>query len=515
MKQFIQRHAGQVIGTLCGWDRLRFRGTLRMLANLTGLGRFLGYTGRGLAKDFGRHALALSREVRQQAQAAFEASGRPVVHVDSPSVCKERLARDIAERDGVTRGSICLITAVEGCWSYDVRSDRATGHLDRVHAYRKCLHLYHYQVHPELGFMHTRLQTWLPFNLWVNVNGREWLGRQLDAAGIGYRRCDNCFPRVDDLPAAQALLDRQVTADWARLLGPVAEAANPARASIVGGYAVDYYWSLDQSEWATDVLFADAAALARLYPALLRHGIETFGSRDVMRFLGRRVERGITPRFAGEVISDLTGRPEGVRVKHRVNDNSVKMYDKAGSVLRVETTLNDVGDLKSPRRVGGRQVWRAMRKGVADAPRRAEASAASNDRYLDALAAARAPAPLKTLTEGLGRPVRWKGQSVRGLNLLAEPDAALLAAVGRGEFVITGVRNRDLQRLLFDPTDDPAVRRRRAGQVTRRLRMLRAHGLIRKLPHTHRYQVSDKGRQVIAAIAAAREASIEQLAKAA
>jgi hypothetical protein len=239
-----------------------------MLANVTGLGRFLSYTDRGLVKEFGKHALD--------------------------------------RRDGVKEGPICLITAVEGCWSFDLKSNRATGHLDRVRAYRKCLHLYHYQIHPQLGFMHTRLQTWLPFNLWVNVNGREWLGRQLDAAGIGYRRHENCFTQVDDLPAAQALLDRQVSIDWERLLEPLGEAANPARRSIVGTYEIDYYWSLDQSEWATDLLFKDPVALKRLYPGLLRQGIETFSSPQVMRFLGRRVDKGITPRF-------VPGRPRRSR----------------------------------------------------------------------------------------------------------------------------------------------------------------------------------------------------------
>ena len=515
MKRFIQQHAGQIIGTLCGWDRLRFRGTLRMLANVTGLGRFLRATDRGLAKEFGKHALELSRQVRQESQQVIEKAGRPVVHLDSPSVCKEDLARDIAKRDGIREGPICLITAVEGCWSYDVRSNRATGHLDRVHAYRKCLHLYHYQIHPKFGFMHTRLQTWLPFNLWVNINGREWLGRQLDAAGIGYRRHENCFTQVNDMAAAQAFLDEQIGVDWTELLKPLGETVNPARRSIVGDYDIDYYWSLDQSEYATDVLFRSPAALGQLYPSLLRQGIETFASPDVMRFLGRRVDKGITPRFSGEVISDLRGRCDGMRIKHRINDNSVKMYDKARSVLRVETTLNDVRDMKSPRLVNGKQVWSPMRKGVADAPRRAEVSAASNDRYLDALSVAKTPTPLKTVTEGLSRRVRWKKQPVRGLNLLGTEDAALLAAVGRGEFIINGFRNRDLQRLLFDGAAEGAEKKRRSGQVTRKIRMLRAHGLIHKVQHTHRYQVSDKGRQVIAAIHAAREADIEKLAKAA
>jgi hypothetical protein len=202
-------------------------------------------------------------------------------------------------------------------------------------------------------------------------------------------------------------------------------------------------------------------------------------------------------------------------VKHSVNRNSVKMYNKAGSVLRVETTLNDMRDLQSPRKVGGKTVWKRMRKGVADMRRRAEVSDAASRRYLDALAAVDTPLPLKTLTDKLGEATNWNGTRARGLNLLG-PDARVLAAVGGGEFLINGFRNRDVQAALFGPaTDDPVVNRRRSGQVTRKLRLLRAHGLIQKVPHTHRYLVSSKGRQVIAALHAAREADIQKLSKAA
>jgi hypothetical protein len=516
MHQFLQQHAGSVTGAISGWDRLRFRGTLRMLANVTGLGRFLSST-RHLMKDFGKYAHELSQQVRAASLAVAESAGRPVVHLNGPSVSKEDTAREIAKRDGIKEGPICVLTSVDPCWSYNIQSNRKTGHLDLIHQYRKCQHLYHYQIHPVLGFMHLRLQTWLPFNITVNVNGREWLGRQMDAAGIGYKRHENCFTSIGDLPAAQALLDEQINFDWATALGTMAdEVVNPFRKTLVGNYDIPYYWSLDQSEWATDVLFRSPDALAKLYPSLIRHGIESFGSPEVMRFLGRSVARGITPRFSGEVTSDVCHRPEGVRIKHRVNLNSIKMYDKAGSVLRIETTLNNVREIKAPRLVEGKKVWMPMRKGVADIPKRAEVSSASNGRYLEALAAVKTPLPLKNLTEKLGQPVKWKEKQTRGLNLLGKEDAALLQAAGRGEFLITGLRNRDLQALLFSkPADGEKEKRRRSGQVTRKLRMLRAHGLIHKLPHTHRYMVSEKGRQVITALLAAREADIEKLSKAA
>ena len=518
MDAFVQRHAACVRGTISGWDRLRFRGTLRMLANAAGLFRFLCYGGH-LLKDFGSYALGLSRQVRAASLAAAESAGRPVEHMSGPSVSKEGRAREIAGRDGVTEGLIGVLTAVEPCWSYDVRSNQATGHLELFHSYRKCQHLYHYGVHPAFGFMHVRLQTWLPFNLSVCVNGREWLARQMDAAGVKYRREGNCFTWVSDPAAARALLQEQVKFDWAKALGGLAPSANPALKRVVGNYGVDYYWSLDESEWATDVMFRSRADLAALYPGLVRHGIETFSSREVMRFLGRSVSAGITPRFAGEVVSDVRRQPEkydGIRIKHRLNRNSVKMYDKAGSVLRVETTLNDMRDIQAPRVVNGRRVYKRMRKGVADMPRRAQVSEASNRRYLEALAAVKTPLPLRALTDKLSRPVTWKGKRVRGLNLLGPDDAALLEAAGRGEFLISGLRNRDLQALLFaKPTDDPAEKRRRCAQVTRKLRMLRAHGLVHKVPHSHRYMVSEKGRRVIAALHAAREADVEKLTKAA
>jgi hypothetical protein len=514
MNAFVQQHAKSVMGIIRGWDRLRFRGTVRMLANLTGMNDFLSYTHHKL-KDFAEYTKEVSRQVRSASVGVAESAGRPLVNLPSPKVNKEQIALEIAQRDGINEGLIAVLASVESCNSYNIRSDRQRGLLELYSTPRKCQHLYHYMIHPVFGLAYARLQTWFPFNLFVGLNGREWLARQMDAAGIKYLRHDNCFPRISDPEAAQSLLDEQVNWNWEKTLGDLGQQVNPALAQIIGGYRIGYYWSLDQSEWASDVMFKQSEELDRLFPNLVRHATESFHSPQVMSFLGRSVEKGITPRFAGEVISDLCRRKEGTRVKHSVNRNSVKMYNKAGSVLRVETTLNDVHDLQSPRVINGRKVWKRMRKGVADLPRRAEVSDASSRRYLEALAAVSTPLPLKTLTDQLSSPTKWNGKPVRGLNLLGQ-DASLLEAVAGGEFLINGFGNRDVQTALFGPpTDDLKLSRQRSGQVTPRLRLLRAHGLIHKVPHTHRYLVSDKGRQVIAALHAAREADILKLTKAA
>lgn len=516
MNSFVQRHAQSVTGILSGWDRLRFRGTLRMLANVEGMRRFLSYTGC-LLKDFGAFALQSSRGIREASLGVAEALDRPVVHLSSPSICKEEQARRIAMRDGIREGLICVLTAVESCGGYDIRSDRQSGHLKLVHAPRKCQHLYHYYLHPVFGFMHVRLQTWLPFNLFPCINGREWLGKQMDSAGIAYERRDNCFTEVSDVAAAQTLLEEQVRFNYEQALGALAAAVNPGYRQFVGDWDVDYYWSLEESEWATDVMFKSAGALSGVYPALVRHGMYGLRSPDVLRFLGQPLGRGgqVHPRNAQEIASDVKRRAEGVRVKHRAGGNSVKMYDKQQSVLRVETTLNNMRQLKAPTVVEGKVVWRKMKKGVCDIARRAEVSQASNERYLEAVSSVECPLPLKTLTESLGRRVIWHGRAARGLNLLGD-DARLLEAVAGGEFLINGFRNRDVQAALYgQQPKDAAEKRRRCGRVTRQLRLLRAHGLIQKVPRSHRYLVSKKGRQVISALQAAREADVNKLLNAA
>jgi hypothetical protein len=486
-----------------------------MLANVAGLWCFLRSTGRGLLKDFGRHAEELSQETRNRSLAVAEAAGRPVVHLQSPHVCKEEVAREIQQRDGVKEGLICVLTAVEPCWSFNIKSNKATGKLELVHAYRKCQHLYHYLQHPEFGFMHVRLQTWLPFNQFVMVNGREWLGRQMDREGIQYLRRENCFAWISDVERAQGLLQEQVSFNWTKALGELGDLVNPAWESLREYNRVGYYWSLEESEWASDVMFKDQGELTRLYGRLLHHGIEGLGSKDVLRFLGRPVKRGIEPHLLAEVVSDLKHRPEGIRIKHRVGANSVKMYNKQGTVLRVETTLNNMRDFKAPEMKDGQVVWRAMRKGVSDITRRAELSEASNQRYLEAMAAVESPLVLKELVAGLAQPVVKEGRRARGLNLLG-PDARLLEVVGDGKFLLNGMRNKDLQAMLFgSPAADAAEGRRRSGQVTRQLWLLRAHGIIRKVPRTHRYLVTDKGRKLITALQAAKEADVTKLAKAA
>lgn len=520
MHEFIAKHEDKITGTLSGFDRLVFRGTLRPIAHDQGMKRYL-WANQILLKEFGSHVERVSRCLKEASLREAERLGRPVKYLSSSQVSKEQIARGIAATQGIRDGLVCVLSCVEPCCSFEIHRNRETKKLELEPRYRKCLFLYHYWQHPVFGFMNARIQTWFPFPVQICLNGREWLARQMDAAGLEYARQDNCFPWIADWSQAQRLMNRQLKARWPQLLDRVARQLNPVHGDLFQNYPVSYYWSTYQSEWAIDIAFREAADLRRLYPRLVHHGMTTFSSPDVMRFLGKRIPLSgeVPKRFSGEVVSDLKHRPEGVRIKHSVNGNSVKLYDKAftvvGSVLRAEVTVHHGDDFRVYRpkegQPDGELAWRVMRRGIADLHRRAEVSRKAAERYLDAFASVEEDTTLEELIRRLGQPRQWRGRRVRALRPFAD-DRTLLEAASRGEFAINGFRNRHLQAIFFPCTaKSPQEARRRSAWVSRKLRLLRAHGLITKITGTHRYQLTVAGRKASTAILTALRSTVRQL----
>ena len=521
MKQFIAKYAEKINGVLSGFDRLVLRGSLRAICYAKGMKDYLGRN-HVLLKDFGSHVEHVSTRLKEASLKHVQSLGRKVEYLASSATDQEALARRIAHEDGITEGPVCVLTCVEPCASFEIFRNRETKHLDLVPRWRKCLFLYHYSIHPEFGFMHARIQTWFPFPIQICLNGREWLSRQMDAAGLGYVRQDNCFPWIEDFARAQALFDQQLRVNWPTLLDAIALELDPSHTEIFKSYRVQYYWSAYQTEWATDIVFKDAAFLHRLYEAWVHHAMTTFRSPDVLRFLGRRIplSGNVPARFAGEVLTSFKRREEGVRIKHWLDNNSMKLYDKAftamGNVLRPECTINNVDCFKAFRpkegEPDGPMAWRPLRRGIADLHRRADIAQHVNERYLDALASVDDDTKLHTIVDALERPVTWNGKRVRALHPFSPEDAPLLEIISDGKFTINGFRNKDLQAELFRvPPASLKERRRRSAQVSRKLRLLRAHGLIQKVPHEHRYHLTPNGRKIITALLSARNASTRSL----
>ena len=512
MERFLQRHAARISGVLSGFDRVLFRGTLRSLSYLEGMDKFLG-SQHVLYKDFGAFAERLSQQIKDHAEAIARQEQRPHEYIESAKTSKEDRAREIMERDGIEEGLVCVLTCVEPCFSYSLRKDGQRRLLHLAARERKCLHVYFYFVDREFGLMHVRLQTWLPFPIQVCLNGREYLARQLDKAKIGYEKRDNCFTRIDNLPRAQALLDRLVTWRWPKYLTALARRVNPLLLPKSGLRLRGYYWTWRQGEYASDILFADEESLKAIYPRLVQHAVQHFGCRDLLRFLGRRVNR----LFAGEVTTVYRERAEGVCVKHWVEENSLKMYDKQGSVLRIETTINNPRRFKVYRwatRHGRRcRAWLRMRKAVTDLPRLVEIAQAANQRYVEALADMEVPQPVHQILDPVSRRIICQGRAYRALRPVSAEEAKVFAHLLNGAFRLQGFRNADVRQLLVPHAHaDAILHRQAAGRASRYLRLLRAHGLIRKIPRTHYYRVTSRGTRIMATALKLRETNMTNLA---
>lgn len=520
MNDFIRRYQDELSGSLSGFDRLVFRGGV-WKDQITGMKGYLWAHGLG-AKDFGMHAEQISQQMKEASLARVLAAGRCVQYLNSGKEDKQQLALQIAARDGVVAGPICVLSAVELCRSYAIKRNPKTQRPELTLARRKCLFLYHYFIHPVFGFMSARLQTWFPFTLHLYMNGREWLARQMDQAGIGYRRHDNCFTWVEDVERAQTLLGEQLKTNWVQLFDPIARQVHPLLFSnLCVNYPMKYFWTCQDSEWAIDLMFRNSEQLRRLVPPLLHLGVVSFSSPDVLRFMGKKVGR--EGKVAGglrlPVSSDLKVRCHGARIKHRLGPNSLKLYDKAydelGAVLRTELTISQPKYFHVYRRTddpNSTLAWRPLRQSTADMHHRAQVSQQVLNRYCCALAAVDDSSTLLELIRTVECRVRWKGKSVRALHPFEPQDHALLQAIYRGEFNITGFRNKDLQCLLYSAAPkSQAEQRRRSAATSRKLRMLRAHGLIRKRAHSHRYDVSRHGRLVLTAILSANSLTVQQI----
>lgn len=505
MKSFLAKHAGDIVGVLSGWDRAVFRGTLRLIANVSGMGYYL-WRCQVLLKDFSEHAKGLTRMLTEGAAGQAERLGRPNEYLVSSREDKEEVALRFAQRDGIERGLICLLRCVETCKTYEIHRSRERRKLELRLVTGKCQHLYRYWIDPFFGFMGARIQTWFPFTIHLWFNGREWLARRLDAAGIKYRRADNCFTWIEDFDRAQRLMDRLGKTDWPAQFDRLARLLNPVHGRMFASFPMSYYWSAHQTEWATDLAFRSPEALAAIFPQLAYGAIVGFSCRDALRFLGRR------PNIDGteDVTASYRVRPEGIRVKHEAAGNSAKLYDKAGQVLRAECTVNRHRQYRvyrqSERDPRGPKKWLPMRKGVADLYARSRISQGVNERYLEALAQVDTTERVETIVG----PVCQRRNGARALKPWSEQDQALLQTVSTcglaGDF-----RNRDLAVLLYPAADHLQV----SAKVTYRLRLLRAHGLIQRLPNTRRYRITTAGARIIATIFLTQKATANQLAQAA
>jgi hypothetical protein len=233
------------------------------------------------------------------------------------------------------------------------------------------------------------------------------------------------------------------------------------------------------------------------FKKLLQFATLTFTPKDILGFLGRKWDR----RFDGDVQTEVkTDRLLGTRIKHRMTRNWLKMYDKFGLILRVETVINrpkefSVYRTRHHRDGSTSQGWFPMSKDVGSLPHYQEQALACNRRYLDALAVVDDPTPAYQELRQLTEPKVVAGRSSAGFNPARTDDVRLFAAVLDGDHIARGFRNRDIRTALFG--EDGKAQPRHSAAVGRLLRRLHARHLVAKIPRTRRWRVTDRGRHLL------------------
>jgi len=516
--KLMELYKDKVMGAITGLDRIRFRGTLRWLANDAGINRFVSMQ-RILLKDFTAWAKNITSLMRNCCDEKAAEYGIQTQYLNRSGIDKEQLARSVAEQKGISEGPICNLSVLETCYAPKVKGNKAKKELELKIVPTKCIHVYHYFNHPEYGFGHVRLQTWAPYNIFICLNGRHWLERQLMKHNIAYVKDRNCFPWIEDIPMAQKLMDKQLQSNWANILDELVVNMCPNLPRILP-LRPDYYWSADETEWAQDIMFSSVDELSGLYPSLIYHAMQCSDSPSVMRYFGcRNISRSgqLKGRSPQEIMSDYRRRYEGVRVKHWKDQNSIKMYNKSGSILRVETTINHTRCFKVYRYPDDdrsrEQKWLPVRKGVSDLYRRCEISNACNERYGDSLAVAQVQEKLKEVVSPACNKVKKKGKTYRGLNPWQNEDFQLLTFLAKGENVLSGFRNKDLRNWLYPKSKNKPKQeqKRYSGRTTRRIKLLRVHGLIKKVAKENRYTLTAKGQKFAVALMNASAVDIKGL----
>jgi hypothetical protein len=491
---FFAKFASLISWTLSCFDRVIFKGHLP-ISRVTEFERFVDYTLKIRRAEFLKVlGPSWSERLVEYSKGFAQKYGRPWEYY-AGAVDKDAWAKKHLGRTPVQQGLVGILCVMEACPTFKLAPGKdRPGFVSRKVPQRV---LYYYFLDKELGLMHVRLQTWAPFTCQVYANGHDYVARQLQKKGIAFVQVDNAFVQVDDAAATQRSADRFAKLPWPKILERYARQVNPLLHAELQG--LSHYWVIDQAEYATDVRFASQHALAGLFGRLLAFALLTFSPKKIFCYLGRKWHE----RFDGEVQTHYKSvREPGACIKHFMKRNWLKMYDKLGLLLRVETVINQPGEFKVLRECQHRDGttslgWFAMCKGVGNLHHYQSHAWTCNQRYLEALTAVDDPTPsyddLKKLTE----PQRHKGRMYAGFNPARREEACLFAAVLAGDHIAQGFRNQDIRAALYTESRHDPLRRRHSAAVGRLLKRLHVRGFVVKVPRSRRWRVTEQGRRVM------------------
>jgi len=484
MDLLTERYADKILGVLTCLDRVVITGTIPEISHAEAMTSYL-YSQKIRIFDYTKFAEPLRDEIRLHAERLAQENGLEIDFIRKADFRKEQRVKEILAKRGNHPGLVHIFSAMESCPSFKPWYDKKTGKTFLKYTDGKCLHYYFYFFHEDLGLCYLRVPTWAPFRLQFYFNGHNRLALGLERREVDCLLVENGFVGLQDFARAQKVADTFPVPKLHRQLDQIVRKFCP----VIRHFASGYHWSLMQVELSTDVIFKRQADLQPLYETITRTAIHAVKAAQVATFLGRKV----TAAYQGEIGNDFHTRIEGTRVKHQMGPVAIKMYDKLGVILRIETTANDVSFFKHYRKVehrGGEGEMKVapLKKSIYSLPVLCELMAQANRRYLEFVSAIEDPTVGMKNLDKISKPVEEGTRTYRGFNLFDGEDQVLFEALVRGEFMIQGVQNRLLRRVLTGKS---------GSQISRMLKRLRLHGLIKKIHGSYRYYLTRLGKTVI------------------
>ena len=483
MKLLTETYAKEIAFSLSCFDRLIITGTLPEISYGGGMTSYL-FQKEVKIFDYPKFAEPFKEFIRNNAETIAKENGLEIEFIRKSGVRKETIISKKIEQRGIQPGIVHIISVMEGCNTFKPWHNKTNGKTYLLPDQSKCLHYYFYFIDEQLGLGYVRVPTWCPFRLQIYINGHNLLASELKNAGIKYTMIDNAFDSVEDVEKAQEFSDNISIEKLHRKLEEFAWRFCP----VYKEFNLRYHWSVMQAEYATDIVFKKQEDLQQIYGELIATAIHTVKPENIATFLGHKLDG----RYQGEVGNNYNVRIQGSRVKHTLGSVSIKMYDKFSKILRIETTTNDISFFKHYREVVHRDGTTSyemakLKKNIYSLSFLTDNLKAANKRYLEFISAFNNKEVGRKRLEKVTESKTENKRNYKGFNFFSDADLAILLSILRGEFNISGFRNKHLQKLLGF----------KGSKISRLIKRLNLHGLIKKAKDSYKYYITKLGKETI------------------
>jgi hypothetical protein len=494
---FIKKYEKDIWGINSSFDREIITGSIIPISYAEGVMKYLSANGI-LLKDFTLYAETLAQKIKDNATSIAERENVHYQYLNSSKIKKDELIKSILSKRGKHPGLVAILSALEIENSFDIYRNKDKQKLEIVPRQRKCLHIYYYFIDEQLGLCHFRIQTFFPFKVQFYFNGKEKLANDFNKAGIEYQKDDNCFTWLSDYEKAQQIADSLDVAKLHSTLDYYAKKYVNIIEELSRVWHLSYHWSVKQVEYATDIMFKSEEGLNRYYNELVKQITLSTSPEDIMTFLGKKLKGD----QAGKIQTSYKQTYLGIRVKHQNRNIIIKIYNKAGSVLRIEVTFNKASELRVIQEVhqkDGQTVKKLapLKKSIYSLEHFIRFAKDATRRYLDFLNQmddnSKGIAEINQFTERKTE----NDKHYKGFNPLNNEDNIIFQELLNGLFISTGFRNKDLKSVLSKRLAAITGKVWTTSKVCRLLKRLRVFGLLKRVTKTYKYFLTEKGRMIL------------------